>query len=421
MISRVGKLARSARVLAVLVLAAVLAGGAIAAAGGAFNGAAGPRARDASCAATVMDTLGDIAALIYREGIHSERTTVAEREIAGSRPLRRALELGATPAAVGAAARAIVAQGHMTNLTVIQGARTLASVGSPFALTPLRGSLSGRHGSSLASFTSSVWSDGGFLAESHGLLESATVVRSGARTILGSFALPHRALPDEGLLLRAGVRYRYTSFTALAYPAGTVRIYLLRPLSTLRALCGRTEQDTLVNTLRDIASGIYAGEIGPRALHEIRRVQGDRELLAAVAERNPTATRRAIRRVLNQHIVRLRVLAGGRLLSDVGGPYVLGPRTAPLVLGGHTIGRIVLSIQDDRGYEKLTDRLAGLRVLMFMGRRLVMNSLGPVPATLPAEGLINIGAAGYRVFTLHFTSFPRGPLRVVVFVPIPYA
>jgi hypothetical protein len=420
MISRAGQLASSTRVLAAIGFVCVLAVAAIGAADGDFDGtgAGGLQAAPGAgaCAATVMNTLGDVAARIYREGIHSERTTIAERDVRRSLPLRRALETGRT-AAVEAAARGIVRTGHMTNLTVLEGAHTLASVGSSSALTPLRGSLAGDRGARNATFIVSVWSDEGFLAETDGVLEGITVVRSGKHTVLGALSLPDRVLPDEGSLSSRGVAYRYTSFRARAYPAGSVRIYLY----SFRALWGRTSQDTLVNTLRQIASLIYAGEIGPRAGREIRRVQHDRELLKAVAAHNPKATRLAIAKVLNQHIVRLRVLAGRHLLSDVGGPFVLGPRTAPLLLHGRTIGSFVLSIQDDSGYLKLTDRLAGLHILMYMGPRLVMSSVDPIPAQVPAEGLVSDGGRSYRVFTLHLRSFPGGPLRVVVFVPIPYA
>jgi len=425
MISRVRQLASFTRALAVLALIGIIAVGIIAVADGTFTGGqsglqptrgTGPSA----CAATVLSTLGDVAARIYREGIDSERTIVAARQIRSSAPLREAIERG-DPATVLTAAKALVAAGHMTNLTIIEGSRLLAEAGSPHALTPLRGTVLSAAGKPIASYLVSVWSDQGFIAETQGVAESTTVVRAGANTVLGSLQLPNHALPFEGSITRDGVDYRYTSFPARAYPSGTVRLYLFRRLSTISPLCGRTEQDTVVNTLRQIANLIYIGEIGPRAEHEIRRVQGDREMLRAVAARNRLATKKAIDRVLNEHIVRLRVSAGGRLLSDVGGPFVLGPRTAPLVLGGRTIGELVLSIQDDAGYLKLTQRLAGLRVLMYMGPRLVMSSIDPVPARVPAEGLIRDGARSYRVFTLNLRSFPGGPLRVVVFVPIPYA
>jgi hypothetical protein len=425
MISRGRKLTSVTRAFAVLALLAVVAVGVLGLAGGTFTGkddglqpseGAGP----AACATTVLDTLGDVAARIYREGIQSERTIVAQRQVRRSVTLREAIERG-QPAAVRAAAAALVAAGHMTNLTIFDGARTLADVGSRAALTPLRGTITGAAGTPIASYLVSVWSDQGFVAETQGVAQSIPVVRAGSRTVLGSLALPSRVMPLEGSITRGGVDYRYTSFPARAYPSGAVRIYLFRPRSKISPLCGRTAQDTLVNTLRQIASLIYIGETGPRALHEIRRVQGDHEMLSAVAAKNPAATRSAIKAVLNQHIVRLRVIAAGRLLSDVGGPFVLGPRTAPLTLNGHAIGEFVLSIQDDSGYLKLTQRLAGLRVLMYMGPRLVMNSITPVPAHVPAEGLISDGGRSYRVFTLNLRSFPGGPLRVVVFVPIPYA
>ena len=82
-------------------------------------------------------------------------------------------------------------------------------------------------------------------------------------------------------------------------------------------------------------------------------------LLRAVAAANRRATRAAIEALLHQHIVRLRVSAGGRLLSDVGGPFVLAP-VAPRCACGRAIGSFVLSIQDDEGYKRLAKRLAGL-------------------------------------------------------------
>ena len=82
-----------------------------------------------------------------------------------------------------------------------------------------------------------------------------------------------------------------------------------------------------------VATLIYAGEAGRRTLPQVRRVQHDQALLQAVASRDQAATRQAIVGLLNQHIVRLRVSAGGGLLSDVGGPFVLAPVRADLRLG----------------------------------------------------------------------------------------
>jgi hypothetical protein len=134
------------------------------------------------------------------------------------------------------------------------------------------------------------------------------------------------------------------------------------------------------------------------------------------------AARKAVEALLHKHLVRLRVLAAdGSLLVDDGGPFVLAPVTAPLTLGGRQIGSIVLSNQDDEGYKRLVKRLVGLRVLMYMsGGRLVKNSLGPGPGSVPASGDYTYRGSDFRVFTVHAKAFPSGPLTIRVLIPIPY-
>jgi len=249
-----------------------------------------------------------------------------------------------------------------------------------------------------------------------------TILRTGERTVAGAFALPSGELPAQGTLTRGGVAYQYTSYPASSYPAGgALRVYLLRRISTTASLCGASAQDTLVNTISRIAHLIYDGEAGRRTLVQIQRVQANRPLLSAVARRDPAATRRAVQTLLHQHIVRLRVSAGGRLLSDVGGPLVLAPVHAPLRLGRRTIGRFVLSIQDDEGYKRLAKRLVGLDVLMYAGSRLVKSTVGPVPGTVPASGSLRYRGQSFRLYTFYAKAFPSGRLRITVLIPIPYS
>jgi len=186
-------------------------------------------------------------------------------------------------------------------------------------------------------------------------------------------------------------------------------------------LCGASDEDTTVNTISHVAHLIYEGEGGRRTLEQIHRVQRNRPLLSAVARRDAAATRRAVEALLHQHIVRLRVSAGGRLLSDVGGPLVLAPVHAPLRLGGRRIGSFVLSIQDDEGYKRLAARLVGLDVVMYMGSRLVKSTLGPSPGAIPTSGKLRLRGRTYRLFTFKAEAFPSGPLRITVLIPIPYS
>jgi len=415
------------------VLTAVLAGCGTSSQEARVMGVVGPQPASvpSSCSTAVLGTLSSVLQRVYREGVHGERIGSAEYLIGHSEALRAAVESANKPAA-RAAAHALLATGHMTDISITREGRPFIEVGGP-ALAPLQGTLTGANGAQIATYMASVWADNGFLIEGEGITQGLVALRAGQRTIGGGHgarALGTATLANEGTLSFEHVGYSYTSFPAQAYPSGALRVYLLVPISTTLALCGATRQDTIVNTLRRVAALIYSGEMGQAAHKQVRRVQHNRALLTAVAHKEPAATEAAIKTLLNEHIVRLRVSAGGQLLSDVGGPYVLAPVSAPLRLNGRTIGSFVLSIQDDEGYLRLTRRLAGLDVLMYMSLspggppQLVKDSLGPAPgpalSAVPASGPFRYEGRSFRVFTVHAKAFPSGALTVRVLVPLPY-
>jgi len=374
----------------------------------------------AGCTAVVMKTLGRVVERIYHEGVKSQRTASARSIVDHTPALTAAVEAG-DATATRAAARTLLATGHLTNLRVIAGGRTLVDLGGP-AITPLRGTIANARGEAIASYLASVWSDEGFMAEVGGAIEGFSALRQGARSAPGSFALPTGPLADSGTLTSGGVSYGYTSITGEAFPAGRLRIYLLRAASTTTGLCRHSSEATITAVLHHIANLIYDDERGPPARRQVARVERNAALLAAVSARQPAATEEAIKALLNHHIVRLRVYSrGGELLGDVGGPYVLAPVHGTLREDGRTIGTFVLSVQDDEGYEKLTKRLEGLAVLVNMNGQIVKNSLGPVAwAEVPANGNYSYRGKRYHVFTVHAEAFPSGPLTIRVLVPEPY-
>jgi len=133
-------------------------------------------------------------------------------------------------------------------------------------------------------------------------------------------------------------------------------------------------------------------------------VAHDRGVLAAVEHHDAALLRARIVhffRTRSLHVVRIRALdANGRVVNDVGGPYVLAPASRTLRDHGRAVGRVTLAIQDDTGYIKLLHRVTG-------GVVILRTSAGAVPGS-------NRPAAGRRYDAFRFTAraFPSGPLRV---------
>jgi hypothetical protein len=382
-------------------------------------------ASSGSCAATALEALGHVAARVYGEGVSSERTLSATKMIESSTALRSAVE-AEDASAVRAAARALIATRHLTNLRVVRGGQVLAEVGGP-ALAPISGTITDATGRPLASYVTSVWADGGLIAETNGIAEASTVLRSDppsgeGQTLGGAFELPEGKLPTSGTFTHDDRAYEFTSFPVSSYPNGDpLRVFVLRTTESLQPLCGASADDTTFNTLTRIARLIYDGEAGARTLPQVRRVQRNRALLHAVAQRDPQATRVAVEALLHEHIVRLRISAGGHVLVDDGGPYVLAPVRAPLRLHGKTIGSMLLSIQDDEGYKRLANRLAGLDVLMYMKGQLVKSTIGYSPGPVPTSGPFSYRGKTYRAYTFDAVAFPSGPLRITTLIPLPHA
>ena len=370
------------------------------------------------CPAVVLTTLGRVLQRIYNEGVSSEEVLAARSLIRRDATLHEAVEGGDAKSAEAATA-GLIATKHMTDLTIERHGRVLANAGAP-AMAPLQGELTGAGGRPIGSYLTTLFSDHTFVSEAKGITQGQLSVRAGDAVRAGNATLGDRQLHGVGTLTRGGIKYEYLAFPVAAYPAGTATVELFRTTRSLAPLCRPTREATVVQTLRGVATLIYKGESGPQARLQVRRVQSYQPLLEAVAERNPAATRRAIDILLHKHVVRLRVRAGGALLADVGGPYVLAPLRAPLKRDGRRIGELVLSIQDDEGYKRLAERLAGVRVVMSAGGKVVKNSLGPISAPVPASGPYTYRGRAYTVFTVPAEAFPSGPLTIRVLVPDPY-
>jgi hypothetical protein len=188
------------------------------------------------------------------------------------------------------------------------------------------------------------------------------------------------------------------------------------------ARCGALGPETLATTAGMVARRIYQGELaGSETRSDQRQVESYRPLLNAVASGNRVAISSAVTSLVyaHTHIVRLRVTRGSRVLADVGGPYIIAPVRGTLRLHGRAIGRYVLSVQDDLGYVKLVTRFLGVPLVMRAGSQPVpVEGLVPGPSRIPDHGPVSYRGRSYEAFSFAARSFPGGPLRVSLLVPL---
>jgi hypothetical protein len=180
-----------------------------------------------------------------------------------------------------------------------------------------------------------------------------------------------------------------------------------------------TAAQTRADAFATVAARLYREEAaGPAGRRNAARIARDPRLLAALRSGDRAAIRAAALRELFlpvKHVVRIRVVRGGRTVVDVGGRFVSGAESAP-IRGG--LGRVEVSMQDILGLTKLVTRFTGAKIVVH-GRRgdVVASSSSIQRAAMPAAGRVVAGGRAYVVRTLTRTGFGGEPLRISVLVP----
>jgi hypothetical protein len=188
--------------------------------------------------------------------------------------------------------------------------------------------------------------------------------------------------------------------------------------------CGAATDRTYLSTAFTVALRISAAErTGTAVERAVDTIAADPILANAVASGDlATVHSEIIALVYNhEHIVRLRVLRGGQVLDDIGGPLVLSPVSGSLRAHGRVVGTFLMSVQDDLGYRLLAERLIGARTVMRYQGQTVMSNIGVGSAPLPDQGTVLVGKAPYLVASFMVGRFPDGQLRVSILMRRPGA
>jgi hypothetical protein len=230
--------------------------------------------------------------------------------------------------------------------------------------------------------------------------------------------------------MRIAKRPSAAATTAVAVAVAAISVAhivpALRAFAAPAARCGAAAQHVITEAYEVAARRIYADELASSEVTADRgHVTGATDLASAVAHDDAAAALAAATRIVythHWHIVRLRVLSSdGRLLADVGGPFVLAPVRGQITYHSAVVGRFVMSVQDDLGYEKLVTRFTGLPIELYRNGSPLMGRDFPrreVPPHLPLQGTpirVNGVLSVPVAYSLH--AFPAGTIDVTLAIP----
>ena len=187
--------------------------------------------------------------------------------------------------------------------------------------------------------------------------------------------------------------------------------------------CGSSSAATTAAVDVAAARRIYASELhGRETRADIGHITHSAALLKALGESNDAAVVSAVHGLVyapHWHIVRLRVIRAGRVISDIGGPYIIAPVRGALRLHGRVVGQYVMSVQDDVGYVKLVSRFIGVPLELYRNGRPLMGTVRHPPAGVTGGSTLTAGGQEYLPVVLNMRAFPAGALRVALMLPAP--
>ena len=171
-----------------------------------------------------------------------------------------------------------------------------------------------------------------------------------------------------------------------------------------------------------VAQRQYSLEIhGGAAFAALHLVGRDRTLLQLLRSDNVNATRSYVQRQFaavwfHQHVSRMRILQGSRVVVEIGVPFVVAPVQMTLRgPGGRNLGVLQVSIQDEIGFVRLIHRHNPVDVVVRGQHGEVETSL-PAAARvrLPSSGSVTIAGQRYHVSSFREMAWNHEPVTVSI-------
>jgi hypothetical protein len=195
-----------------------------------------PRPPPALCGTSAQDTRLNTIAYVGRRLLRAESDSRAVartlRHVARDPAFRRA-----TAANDRRAIRAAIIDDffrdhsyHIVRVRVTRGGTLVYDLGGPYVLQPATGAVRSPDGRTAATFALAVQDDTGYIKLMHRFTGADVQLVSPLGKVPGSTLEPGPGeVPEHGTVAYRGRRYIADSFSATAFPSGTLRVSLLVP------------------------------------------------------------------------------------------------------------------------------------------------------------------------------------------------
>jgi hypothetical protein len=177
------------------------------------------------------DTWGLVAERVYYAEHAGSKAELIRRYIERSSAFRAAVLAGNAKATRAAIIGFFRSHLHIVRVRVLRAGKLLIDVGGPHVLGPIAGVIRNARGQVAAHFLFGIQDDLGFTILARAFTGAQTLMRVGARQVMGTLTPGPAKLPDRGPVTYRGKTYQTYSFDAEAFPSGTLRISLLYPAS----------------------------------------------------------------------------------------------------------------------------------------------------------------------------------------------
>jgi hypothetical protein len=174
-------------------------------------------------------------------------------------------------------------------------------------------------------------------------------------------------------------------------------------------------------TLGGVGERIYEeSSHGANVGEALARVRASPALASAISAGDSAATRVALDGLLANQIARIEIVVHGKVLASAGSGAAIAPVRGSIPGTGASF---VLSTQSAQSYLSVTRQVTGAEVLLYGSSGRLAGTVGSAPNAgptanaAPHDGAVTYAGGHYQAHSIAGTTYPSGPLRVVLLVP----